>query len=318
MADREPGHAFGLAVSTDVPIVGLASGGARGLPPCRLRASSAAAIDAAWQDVDARRLSEERGPDRQPERTIDTHPRLGYRLFARGYGTCQLAPDGASLLGAACDAGSWQWQRFLGGRCLPTAAMLRGYEVLHASTVAFAEEAVAIVGPTGAGKTSLAVRLTLNGAGFVTDDVLALGVAQERLVAHAGLGLLGLRDVEYARLSLEERDALGPPVERSGPDKQQFARAPADRPLPLGALCFLVPDAPRTSVRPIPRPDPLRLLTSTFVHETRPPERLAGLLETCARLAETVPMYELALARGEDTTSAAARLHDQVMAGGAS
>ena len=84
----------------------------------------------------------------------------------------------------------WSWQRFLVGRILPWAAVLRGHEAFHASAVAVRGRAAAFVGATGAGKTSLAVQLVARGADFVTDDVLSLSREGDEIRAHAGAAIL--------------------------------------------------------------------------------------------------------------------------------
>ena len=60
--------------------------------------------------------------------------------------------------------GPGEWQRFLIAQVLPFAAALHGLEVLHASAVTVAGRALALLGPSGAGKTSLALALCRTGA----------------------------------------------------------------------------------------------------------------------------------------------------------
>ena len=63
---------------------------------------------------------------------------------------------------------------------LPLAAVLRGTHVLHASAVALAGRAVAFMGRSGVGKTTLAGRIVAHGARLMTDDVLAVDDFQAR------------------------------------------------------------------------------------------------------------------------------------------
>lgn len=69
---------------------------------------------------------------------------------------------------------------------------LRGHHVLHASAIQLGERAVAFVGESGQGKTTVAAMLCSQGARLVTDDVLRvdLGVAP---VVHRGGPELRLR-----------------------------------------------------------------------------------------------------------------------------
>ncbi len=63
---------------------------------------------------------------------------------------------------------------YLFAYALPIWLEQAGVPVLHASAVSIAERAVALVGPTGAGKSTLCAELVRGGAGFLADDGLPL------------------------------------------------------------------------------------------------------------------------------------------------
>src|SRR3954471_20671038 len=155
-AAREPGRAraFGLEIeaSFDAPGLPPASGPARG-PVTRLELVPAAEIDRDWPATGTERLLEEHFGEGPPARTIDAHPDAGYRLYARHFGLARISPSGDRVACAPPEDEPWSWQRFLVGRILPWASVLRGREVFHASAVGCAGRAVAFVGDTGAGKT---------------------------------------------------------------------------------------------------------------------------------------------------------------------
>jgi hypothetical protein len=196
---------------------------------------------------------------------------------------------------------------------LPLAAMLRGYEVLHAGAAQLADGVLAIVGPSGAGKTSLTLHLARQGGRFFTDDALTLEARGDGLVAHPGFGVVNVRAAEHSRLGEVERAGLGPLLGQTGRDKRHYALPTAEGARPLRALYFLVPGASRTRASIVlDTPEPLRLLMSTFIHEPRPPEHLARLLDVCARLARCVPMFEVALGRQEDAATPAERLRAHI------
>jgi hypothetical protein len=221
-----------------------------------------------------------------------------------------VARDGSEVLCAPPPVASWRWQRFLAGRGLPIAALLRGHEVLHAGAVAAGGGVVAFVGPSGAGKSSLTVRLVLAGAQFFADDVLAVDATDARVLAHPGIGVANLRGGERERLGTAGDRVLGELLGATGRDRLHYAVEVAGEPLPLRALYFLRPPsgAGAATIRRLPAPDPRRLLTSTFVSQVRPPERLASLLDTCARLAAAVPMFEIELGAEEGAGELAERL----------
>ncbi|HKP91598.1 MAG TPA: hypothetical protein VJT75_16650 [Thermoleophilaceae bacterium] len=289
-ARRLRSRAFGLEIDSSFEAPGLppVAGPAVG-PPTRLELAPEREIDDAWPAGGSERILEERfdGDGAPSARTIDVHPEHGYRLYARGFGLARIAADG-SLVECAPPASeaAWSWQRFLVGRVLPWAAVLRGYEVLHASAVAVDGRAIAFVGPTGAGKTSLALRLVAGGASFLTDDVVAIDVSDGRPRAHPGAGVAGVRPAE--------RDAIEPAVwERLGTvlghsEKTYLALDRVDEPLELAAVCFIAGgDGPL--VERMPTVDPRLLLTSTFVLGVRTPERMRTQLDVCASLAAHVP-----------------------------
>jgi hypothetical protein len=82
------------------------------------------------------------------------------------------------------------------GPCLGLALRLRGNLALHASAVATPAGAVAFVGATGSGKSSLALRLvSRTDARFLTDDVLALERTAERWSVFPGVAIAALCEI---------------------------------------------------------------------------------------------------------------------------
>ena len=131
---------------------------------------------------------------------------------------------------------------------LPFAALLQGLEVFHASGVVLGGEAIALLGPSNSGKTSLAMELCERGASFLADDVLTLEVADGRLRAHPGAPVAGVN-----------RDAAEPSGEvLASDDREHIIRIQsASQPAPLGALFFIdrreEGPEPDSSPRPTPR-----------------------------------------------------------------
>jgi hypothetical protein len=311
------GTAFGLNIEADFSVPGLPPRGGD-LPLAVLALADEVELAQAWYQSEARamRISEERLGRGEPDRFIDADPEVGYRLFARYFGSCLVSRDGARLLCVPPPVASWRWQRFLVGRCLPLAAMLRGYEVLHAGAVEIDGGVVAVVGPSGAGKSSLTVHLVLQGANFFTDDVLVLEERAAQLVAHPGFGVVNVRAGEDERLDDPHRKALGAHLGKTGRYKHHYALTPTTGARPLRALYLLSPgtEAGSATILRVPAPDPRRLLASAFIHDVRLPEHLARLLDACARLAVSVPVFDVALGHDEDAAALAARLRAHVEA----
>src|SRR4051812_33206581 len=235
---RWKARAFGLEISASFRAPGLpkATGSQRGRR-VQVDLVSPAAIDRDWPAERATRVLEERFGRDTPERTIDAHPRAGYRLYARHFGLARLSPSGARILCSPPEVAPWRWQRFLVGRILPWAAVLRGLEVFHASAVTLDGRALAFVGPTGAGKTSIAVRLVAAGARFLTDHVLAIDETDGQARAHPGASIASVRPAEKAAISPKTWRDLGKVLGHS--EKTYLALPREEDPVPLGGIYFL-------------------------------------------------------------------------------
>lgn len=76
-------------------------------------------------------------------------------------------------------------------------------ETLHVSTVAIGERAVLIEGPSGSGKSDLALRLIDRGAVLVSDDYTVIKRDGDRLTAHAAPNIAGR--IEVRGIGIVER-----------------------------------------------------------------------------------------------------------------
>jgi hypothetical protein len=318
-ATAAPWHAraFGLDLEGDFLAPGLpATTVAAAMPRTRIELVSPAAINELWPATGTERLLEETFDDPTPARTIDRHPDAGYRLFARHFGVALISPDSSRIACAPPPAATaWRWQRFLLGRILPWAALIAGREVLHASAVRIGDGAIAFVGPSGAGKTTLAARLLLRGAGLLTDDVLAVDRGDGAVRAHPGAAIVAVRDPEREALGPTDFGRLGTLVEHS--DKSYVWVDREAEALPLRAVYFLEPATGRRdnpAIETLPAVDPRLLLASTFVVSVRSPERLRRLLDVCADLAATARAYRVAVDRSAGPERLAAAVHAHALA----
>jgi hypothetical protein len=304
-------YAFGLAIESTFAAPGLPDGARppRGVPATRLGLAPRDAIDMRWRPAAPERLLEEElGGRGKPARTIDHDEQAGYRLYARHFGLALIAPGGGDVLCAPPGVAAWRWQRFLVGRVLPWAALVSGHEVIHASAVRIGDRAVALMGATGGGKTSLALRLVLRGAGFFTDDVLALELRDGGLIAHPGASTIAIRPGEKAALGRRDLRRLGRVLGTSG--KTYVAVDREHVPLPLGAVYVLTP---RCGVGAEIEPggvDARTLLGGSFVSSVTGPARLTRLLEVCAAMAAGVPLFRAYVDPESGSAALAGAIHE--------
>ena len=308
--------AFGLPLEGDFAAPGLPEGApAPKRAPTRLSLCSRAELDADWPTGEAERLAVEHLGRARPQRTIDEHPSAGYRLYANHFGLARVSRDGLEVRCAPPGVAPWRWQRFLVGRVLPFTAAIRGLEPVHAGAVCLDGATVGLIGSSGAGKTSVVLRMVLAGAAFVSDDVLVLEPDGATLLAHPGAAVAAVRP-EEDRLLGAERRRLGRLLGRS--DKIYLEVERDHRPRPLRALYFLQRRAEPGGIEIAAlEPDPAVLLGATFVIEVRTRERLVAQMDVASRLARDVPLYRAAAGADVDAAALAAGVaeHARELAG---
>jgi hypothetical protein len=98
---------------------------------------------------------------------------------------------------------------YLLGPVLAFVLSLRGITCLHASALSVDGRAVALAGPSGAGKSTTAAAFAGRGFRVLTDDLLALGEAHGKVIAHPGYPRLRLWP-EASVILYGDPDALPP------------------------------------------------------------------------------------------------------------
>ena len=291
---RRRGRAFGVDLEADFAIDGLAAICAAGVPaPTRLVSSASADLEAGRWRRGAGRLVERRFPDGRLALTVDHSDRKGYLLWYARAGRYLVSPDGRRVQCRLPAVGVGRWQRYLAAQVLPLVAALRGLAVIHASAVCLEGRTVAFVASSGAGKTSLAARLVLAGASFVTDDVLALEPADGRVVAHPGPAFATIDAEDRELLRKRGRTHVGTVIRRS--DKVHVAMESAAKAAPLDSIYFLARTARgrRAKIEPLSPPDPRLLLASAFLPHLVATARLPSQLLAAAALSHSVTAYRV-------------------------
>jgi hypothetical protein len=279
------GRAFGLSIQSEFAIPGLRQNGFEpvGERPLAMEIRPSEALD-------ERRLGERICERRQGDRVALGIDRTdaGYRFVVTGVGLFELAADGRRVSCCPVPAAGWEWRRYLIGQVLPFAALLQGLEVFHASAVEIDGRALAISGPSGLGKSTLALELHLAGAGFLTDDVLALEERNGTVLAHAGAAMTKVR-----RRSADGLLEIRRPVR------------PVREPLPLGAFCLLSgseDDEFRVTEAVV---DARQLLGATFNMVIDDSDRLMAHLGICASIASQAQVLLAEMPTTVDAATAA-------------
>ncbi len=279
--------------------------------PVDLHVRQDASEEPNWREFD--RVICSRVRDGEERFRIAADSRSGYAIWGRDGGSYELSADATRLrcdVGATTDA---RWERFLIGQILPFAALVWGLEIFHASAVALDRVGIAFAGPSGAGKTSLALAMCELGACFLTDDVLALEPRAGDLLAHPGTPLAS---VVTARRSPRRADPLARSKRIADDDGERVLRVSraAGAPVALGGLFFLDrrpagPSRPRFEVVD----DPRALLAATFNFALDTRRRLRGLLDVCA-LASRQRIERIVADTSVDASALAAAVADRMRA----
>lgn len=241
----------------------------------------------AWPEAETTNLQFLRFDDDEPATIIDAHPESGLRLWSAGYGDYHVAHDGREIVCRPTDGPGLDWERCLLSQALPLAALLQGLEPLHAGAVALDGAAVAISGVSGAGKSSVVAHLVANGAGLLSDDVLAVDARDGQLLCHPGPAALGLRHAEHHRLTAVERARLGPVLERER-EKILYRPLRAEGALPLRALYVIDRRGDADELEFLRLSDAPRLLATSFNTVVCTPDRLRRQFEVAGLLAQGI------------------------------
>lgn len=276
---------FGLDVSAKghLPFLEHAAAGPTGRPLQVVLAAEPATAPAWPQGGEV--VCDQREHDGAVAFRIEAHPEAGYLIWGPAYGRQILSGEGTRAVCIPEGHPAEAWQRLLIAQTLPFAAVLQGLEVFHASAVVVAGRALAFVGPSHAGKTSVALELCRRGARFLADDVLAVERVGERLLGHPGTPVAGLDHAEAQRL---ERTGE-PPSEQvvAVNARERIVRVhPVAAPAPLAAVFILDrrPDGP-AEPRFEAAADARLLLAATFNSVLTGAQRLREQLEVCALAA---------------------------------
>jgi hypothetical protein len=179
---------------------------------------------------------------------------------------------------------------------LPLALSKLGKLVFHASAVDIADHAVAFLGASGRGKSTLAANFAVNGYPFLTDDGLVLESAAGGFLAQPSHASVRLWQDSHERL-LSADAAMAPPVEYTS--KSRFLAGDelshCQQPRPRNAADVLGEGhASDVTFRPMNETDALLAWTQhSFLIDIEDKGLIGAHFHEIAALANRIPCYHL-------------------------
>lgn len=215
-----------------------------------------------------------------------------------------VSPEGRRIACRACNGTTQEaFQTYLVGQVLSFALLKHGIEPLHATVVVVHQQAVAFLGDSGYGKSSLGAAFLRAGHRLLTDDLLVITENDRRFTAHPGPPRIKLFP-DIAKTLLGGR-LTGVPMNPTTPKlviplaSQQSSHAAA----PLRAIYMLRPPTTgvpltRVTITPLSqRRACLELLANTFNHVIVERARLARQFNWTSRVPANIPVKSLSYPR---------------------
>ena len=185
----------------------------------------------------------------------------------------------------------------LAGSVLAHVLAAEGHSALHASAVESGGRAVAFIGPSGRGKSTLAALLCSAGASLVSDDLLRCEVTGGGATCFRGSSRLRLRPQAAALAA----SLPGAAVETADGRTALVPRTPGMRRMPLAALVVPRPsrEAEALAIRRLRgREAAAEILRSPRLLGWTDPELATRHLDLCRDLAGAVPVLEATIPWG--------------------
>jgi len=230
-----------------------------------------------------------------------------------GLGEFIAAADGRSVLCAKTPAAHDEsFHVYLLGQALSYALVKSGFEPIHATVLVHEARAVALLGDSGYGKSTLAAGMLAAGARLLTDDLLLVRPEGAGYFAHPGPARIKLLPDSAARFLPEA--ATGVPMNPI--THKMIIPLAADRterrPTPLAGI-YTLPSPIETNRQErirfdalAPREAFVALVANTFNWRVTDPGRMGRQHAQTAALSRAVPVAAISYPRGIDRVEALA------------
>jgi hypothetical protein len=188
---------------------------------------------------------------------------------------------------------------YLLGPVMGFVLLLRGCISLHASAIAIDDQAIALVGPAGAGKSTTAAAFAERGYSILAEDVVTLDDRGANFLVQPAYPCIRLWPASVTALFGEQTDLprLTPNWEKRCLDLTQHPYQFHEKPLPLAAI-YLLEERAEDSLAPFVRQiTELKALMSLVAntYSTRLMDKMmrAREFEILGRLLKTVPVRQI-------------------------
>ena len=199
------------------------------------------------------------------------------------------------VLACAPSSDGLDWQRVLVSKVIPSISVMRGYEALHAAAVESPDGVVAIMAPSGTGKSTLAAELLRRGWPLFADDVLVLDGQAGAVVAHPGTAHMNVAQEMPGAL---EPEMLGQEIAVLAGERWMKANALARSPRQVALLCLLE-RGPGLELSAELLPARPLLLAPYILGLSTDPERQRERFELYADLMESCTLMRLTAGPGD-------------------
>lgn len=186
----------------------------------------------------------------------------------------------------------------------PLLLSLSGEQVFHGAAIARGNCAIALLGPSGRGKSTLTAALAIRGNAFLGDDLLHLEVVDQMVLARPQVDCIRLW--EDSATELGKGRAIYSPGSRKPRLVASQQISHCNQALPLARVYLLGDNDVRLpSISPLsPSQQLISWTANAFVLDIKNPEVLRRNLRACGQLVRTVPMRRLDYPRRFDALPA--------------
>jgi hypothetical protein len=187
-------------------------------------------------------------------------------------------------------------RRLLIDQLVPRIFSAQGALVLHAGAISVHGQAIALMGDTGAGKSTLTASFHLKGFSLINDDAVVVSALNSQFFVSASHPSLRLLPDSLAKLFTELPESV--PLSQFtvkrhiviGDDKRHDQTD-----FPLGAMFFIGnKSAPHISLHQLPPAETvMAIIANSFALNPTDPEFATANLHRACELAKNVPAYAL-------------------------